>query len=69
MQQAFFISFDMVDKQGRKLQNGHTCPADYATFWILKIGLLDVDLSHFSFKKIAIKFTFPSQFLLVSEKR
>ncbi len=45
------------------------CCADYATFLILKIGLLEVDLWHFSFGKVAIKFTFPPQFLLVSEKR
>ena len=45
------------------------CPAGYATFLILKIGSLEVDLWHFSCGKVAIKFTFPPQFLLVLEKR
>ena len=34
------------------------CPVDYVTFWILKIGLSEVDLWHFSFRKVANKFTF-----------
>ncbi len=48
---------------------GAICSAYSATFWILEIGLLEVDLWPFCFGKVVIKFTFPVQFLLVSEKR